>query len=67
MMKLYHCTREHSMRPLLTLEDMGLEYELETIPFMPRYLHKEYLAVNPLGAVPAFVHGGTAATPTAPC
>lgn len=43
------------MRPLLTLEDMGLEYELETTPFMPRYLHKEYLAVDPLGAVPAFV------------
>ncbi len=50
--KLYHCVRARSMRPLWTLEEMGLDYELITMPFPPRYLHKEYLKINPLGTVP---------------
>ena len=42
-LKLYHCERARSMRPLWTLEEMGIDYELITMPFPPRYLHKEYL------------------------
>ena len=64
-MKLYHCTRARSMRPLWTLEEMGLDYEIEVMPFPPRYLHKEYLAVNPLGTVPAFVDGDVVMTESA--
>ena len=45
------------MRPLWTLEEMGLDYELEVLPFPPRYLAKEFLQVNPLGTVPCFVDG----------
>ena len=65
MIKLYHCTRARSMRPLWTLEEMGLPYELEVMPFPPRYLRKEYLAVNPLGTVPTFVDGELTMTESA--
>ncbi len=63
--KLYHCAGARSMRPLWTLEEMGIEYELEVMPFPPRYLHKEYLKVNPLGTVPALVDGDTVMTESA--
>lgn len=54
---LYHCPGARSMRPLWTLEEMGLEYELVTLPFPPRFLQREYLEVNPLGTVPCMVDG----------
>ena len=41
------------MRPLWTLEEMGLEYELVTMPFPPRYLYEGYKEINPLGTCPA--------------
>jgi hypothetical protein len=34
-MKLWHCSGARSLRPL---EEMGLEYELEILPFPPRHL-----------------------------
>ena len=30
-MKLYHCPKTRSVRPLWLLEELGVEYELETI------------------------------------
>jgi len=36
---------------------MELDYELEVMPFPPRYLHKEFMAVNPLGTIPYFIDG----------
>ncbi|MBT6316902.1 MAG: glutathione S-transferase family protein, partial [Gammaproteobacteria bacterium] len=33
--KLYHCKRSRSLRPLWTLEEMGLDYELITMEFPP--------------------------------
>lgn len=63
--KLYHCAGARSMRPLWTLEEMGIEYELEVMPFPPRYLHKEYLKINPLGTVPAMVDGDLVMTESA--
>ena len=62
---LYHCTRARSMRPLWTLEEMGLDYKVEVMPFPPRYLHKPYLEVNPLGTVPALVDGDVTMTESA--
>jgi glutathione S-transferase len=55
--KLYHCPGARSMRPLWTLEEMGLDFELVSLPFPPRYLQKEYLEVNPLGTVPCMIDG----------
>ncbi|MCW8845837.1 MAG: glutathione S-transferase family protein [Gammaproteobacteria bacterium] len=57
MMKLYHCKDSRSLRPLWTLEEMGLEYELVTMEFPPRLTQPGYLAINPLGTVPAFIDG----------
>lgn len=56
-MKLYHCSNARSLRPLWTLEEMGLEYELINMEFPPRATYKGYLDINPLGTVPTFVDG----------
>ncbi len=56
-MKLWHCNDARSLRPLWALEEMELDYELEVMPFPPRYLHKEFMAVNPLGTIPYFIDG----------
>jgi glutathione S-transferase len=56
-MKLYHCTRARSMRPLWTLLEMGLEHELIVMPFPPRVTTREYLKINPLGTIPCLVDG----------
>jgi glutathione S-transferase len=56
-MKLYHCHDARSLRPLWTIEEMGLDCELETMPFPPRRARAGYLDINPLGTVPAFVDG----------
>jgi len=55
--QLYHCTRARSMRPLWTLLEMGLDHELITMPFPPRVTTKPYLAINPMGTIPALVDG----------
>lgn len=52
MLKLYHCISARSFRPLWTLEEMGLSYELVMLPFPPRIFAKDYLAINPLGTIP---------------
>jgi glutathione S-transferase len=54
LLTLYHCQDARSFRPLWTLEEMGLPYELKLLPFPPRALAPDYLAVNPLGTVPTF-------------
>lgn len=54
MMKLWHCHNTRSLRPLWALEEMGLEYELNVLPFPPRFFKKEFLGENVLGTVPFF-------------
>jgi len=61
-MKLWHCKDARSLRPLWALEEMGLDYELEVLPFPPRFLHKPFLEINPLGTVPYFEDGDTRMT-----
>src|ERR1700750_36716 len=39
------------------LVEMGLPYKLKMLPFPPRVLAKEYLAINPLGTIPFMVDG----------
>jgi len=55
MIVLYHCANARSFRPLWTLEEMGLPYELKMLPFPPRVHAKDYLAVNPLGTIPTML------------
>ena len=54
---LYHCKGARSLRPVWTLEEMGIDYQLEVMPFPPRALQKDYLDVNPLGTVPCMTDG----------
>ncbi|MFN3959957.1 MAG: glutathione S-transferase family protein [Parvularculaceae bacterium] len=61
-MKLYHCQGSRSLRCVWALEEMGLDYELETLPFPPRLFAKHYKDVNPLGTVPAFIDGAVMLT-----
>ena len=63
--KLYHCKGARSVRPLWTLEEMGIPYELVSMPFPPRFRHEGYLDVNPLGTVPAMVDGPLTMTESA--
>ncbi len=56
-MRLYHCQGSRSLRCLWALEEMGLDYELETLPFPPRLFAKQFKEVNPLGTVPALIDG----------
>jgi glutathione S-transferase len=56
--RLYHCRDARSFRVLWALEELGLPYELEVMPFPPRFTVEGYRAINPLGTVPAcFVDG----------
>jgi len=62
MVTLYHCWGARSFRPLWMLEELGLPYELKMLPFPPRALAKDYLALNPLGTVPFLIDGDTRMT-----
>jgi glutathione S-transferase len=41
---------------------MGLEYELEVMPFPPRSEREGYLDINPLGTVPTLIDGNRTLT-----
>ncbi|MEQ1865428.1 MAG: glutathione S-transferase family protein [Micropepsaceae bacterium] len=56
-LRLYHCKGSRSLRPLWMLEELGLDYDLTVLPFPPRVLQKDYLAINPLGTIPCFFDG----------
>ncbi len=61
-MKLWHCHGARSLRALWALEEMGLDYEVEIMPFPPRILQPEYVEVNPLGTIPYLEDGDTRMT-----
>lgn len=65
MLTLYHCFNARSFRPLWALEELGLAYELKMLPFPPRVLKRDYLAVNPLGTIPCFFDGDMRMTESA--
>ena len=65
MIKLYHCANARSFRALWTLEELGLDYELETMKFPPRFRQEGYLDLNPLGTVPTFFDGDMKMTESA--
>ncbi|MBK4739195.1 glutathione S-transferase family protein [Noviherbaspirillum pedocola] len=65
MITLYHCMSARSFRPLWMLEELGMPYELQMLPFPPRVTQKTYLAINPLGTVPALFDGDVRMTESA--
>ena len=62
MLTLYHCRGARSLRPLWTLEEMGLAYQPILLPFPPRVHAKPFLDVNPLGTIPYLVDGNVRMT-----
>lgn len=57
-MKLYHCPGSRSIRIVWLLEELGLGYELESMPLGDKVMRTpEYLAIHPGGRVPALVDG----------
>jgi len=55
--KLWHCADTRSFRVLWALEEIGLSYDIELMPFPPRAKVPGYLEINPLGTVPTFNDG----------
>jgi len=54
-----------SFRPLWTLEELHLPYELVMLPFPPRAHDRSYLEINPLGTIPLMLDGETRMTESA--
>ncbi|MGA2792879.1 MAG: glutathione S-transferase family protein [Roseiarcus sp.] len=65
MITLWHCVDARSFRALWAIEEIGLPYRLEVLPFPPRHLAREYLAINPLGTIPLLVDGDARLTESA--
>ncbi len=59
---LYTCARSRGLRATWAAEEAGVDLDLRILPFPPRYLAPEYMALNPLGTVPMLVDGETRLT-----
>ena len=60
---LYHAPQSRSVGTLILLEELGADYELRAIDFSKNEQRQAaYLAVNPMGKVPAIVHNGALVT-----
>jgi len=59
---LYTCARSRGLRATWAAEETGVDIDLQILPFPPRYLAPEYLAINPLGTVPMLVDGDSRMT-----
>ena len=60
--KIYSTEGSRGVRPIWTAEEMGLDYEIDMMPFPPRFLKPEYLEVNVLGTIPCMIDGNTKMT-----
>ena len=56
-MKIYTTENTRCLRPVWTAAEMGLDVDLEMLPFPPRVLQKEYLDINKLGTIPYLIDG----------
>lgn len=59
---LYTCARSRGLRATWAAQEAGVEIDLRVLPFPPRYLAPDYMAINPLGTVPLLVDGETQMT-----
>jgi glutathione S-transferase len=59
---LYTCARSRGLRATWAAEEAEVDIDLNILPFPPRYLAPEYLALNPLGTVPLLIDGETRLT-----
>lgn len=59
---LYTCAKSRGLRATWAAEEAQVDIDLRILPFPPRYLAPDYMAVNPLGTVPMLVDGETRMT-----
>ena len=60
---LYHNPKSRSKGVLILLEELGADYAIERLDLQKgEQLAPEYLAINPMGKVPAIVHLGSPIT-----
>jgi len=55
--KIYSCEGSRGVRPIWTLEEMGIDYQVEMLPFPPRVFAPEFLEINSLGTIPYLEDG----------
>jgi glutathione S-transferase len=65
MITLHHCLSARSFRPLWMLEELGLPYQLDVLPFPPRVKARTFLYTNTLGTEPAMFDGALRMTESA--
>jgi glutathione S-transferase len=65
MITLYHCSDARSLRPLWTMEELGIPYDLKMLPFPPRFRAPDYMTLNPFGTIPLLLDGATRMTESA--
>ena len=59
----YHSPQSRSAGTLILLEELGADYELRVLNLQKKESRQgDYLAVNPMGKVPAIVHDGALVT-----
>lgn len=61
-MRLYTCEGSRGLRVTWTAAELGIDLPVTMLPFPPRAKARDYLAVNPLGTVPALQLGGAVMT-----
>ncbi|KAJ55577.1 glutathione S-transferase [Actibacterium mucosum KCTC 23349] len=59
MIRLHHCPETRSMRTLWLLHELGVEFDVITLPFDKTLRSPEFLELNPAGRVPALEIDGT--------
>jgi glutathione S-transferase len=60
---LYHAPNSRSAGALMLIEELGADHELHVLDLKKgQQRQPAYLAVNPMGKVPAIVHGGALVT-----
>lgn len=64
-LKLFYAPRSRAFTALWILEELGIEYELESFDISSgRHKKEDYLALNPMGKIPVVTHGDVAIAET---
>lgn len=64
-LKLFYAPRSRAFTALWLLEELGVEYELESFDMSSgRHKQEDYLALNPMGKIPVVTHDGVAIAET---
>ncbi len=56
-MKLYTCSLSRGLRVTWVAEELGIDLDIEMLPFPPRIFDKNYFNINPMGTVPTLIDG----------